>query len=551
MKIFTLKAVLFDFDGTLTKPGALDFSIIRKQLNCPPDTPVLEFIHQIKPLAQRDAARKQLDQFEMDAAIHSRPARGAEQMIARLKSQGLLLAILSRNRRQSIERALENFNTTRAADFDLILSRDDPISPKPSPDGVLRAAEVLNIDVVQVLMVGDFIFDIQAGSRAGAITVFLDNNPNAATVPVESDFTITELEALEKIVRLGIPLPAGKLPNDLLQSFLSKLDISDSAVIIKPGVGEDTAAIDVADEQVIVLKSDPITFATDSIGYYAVLVNANDIATSGAVPRWLLTTIMLPCGITPSRIYRIMSDLQTMCQRWDITLCGGHTEITDAVTRPVVSGMLTGTVDRKALIDKRSLRPGDRILLTKAVAVEGTAIIAREFAGRLTEKGMSETEIKTCQGFLARISILAEARVAAGIKGVSAMHDVTEGGLASAVTEISIAGGHQLEIDMDRIPVYSETEKICGLLDIDPMGLIGSGSLLICCRKDVCDQLEARIREAGITVTCIGKTLEAGQGVKAMQHNHKVPWPEFEADEITRLFQASAYNRTSAKGKSI
>jgi HAD superfamily hydrolase (TIGR01509 family) len=537
MKAFTVKAVLFDFDGTLTRPGALDFSVIRNDLNCPADTPVLEFITGIKPFAQQNAAREKLEQFEMEAAVRSRPARGAEQMIARLKSRGLPLAIISRNCRRSIERALDNFKTTRAADFDLIISRDDPISPKPSPDGILEAAQVLNVRPDEILVAGDFIFDIQAGYRAGAVTVFLDNNPENAAAPKESDFIITGLGELERLVRMGIPLPAGKLPNDLLKSFLAQLDINDPAVIIKPGVGEDTAAIDVADEQVLVLKSDPITFATDAIGHYAVLVNANDIATSGAVPRWFLTTIMVPCGITPSLICCIMSDLQTMCRRWNITLCGGHTEITDAVTRPVVSGMLAGTVARQSLIDKRNMRPGDRILLTKAIAVEGTAIIAREFAKRLSEKKMSETEIETCQGFLSRISIIDEARIAAGLKGVSAMHDVTEGGLASALTELGIAGGNKLEIDMDQIPVYPETEKICRLLGIDPMGLIGSGSLLICCRQNVCDRLEARIRDAGIQVTCIGKALEAGHGIVARQHHRRVAWPEFKVDEITRLFQ--------------
>ena len=150
---------------------------------------------------------------------------------------------------------------------------------------------------------------------------------------------------------------------------------------------------------------------------------------------------------------------------------------------------------------------------------------------------MSETEIETCRSFLSRISILTEARIAADLKGVSAMHDVTEGGLASALAETSIAGGHKLEIDMDRIPVYPETEKICRLMDIDPMGLIGSGSLLICCKQNVSDQLENLIRDAGIKVTCIGKVLEAGHGIKAMQQNCQVAWPEFKADEITRLFQ--------------
>ena len=386
-------------------------------------------------------------------------------------------------------------------------------------------------------MVGDFIFDMQAGRAAGALTAFLETGSNhKGRLSAESDFTLTNLAELHRIAASGIPLPAGKLPNDLLKVFLDGLDITDPAVIIRPGIGEDPAALDVAGEDVIVLKSDPITFATDSIGYYAVLINANDIATSGAVPRWLLTTLLLPCGITPSQVQRIMFDLQTMCRRWDITLCGGHTEITDAVTRPVVSGMLVGTIKRKALIDKRNMRPGDKILLTKGVAVEGTAIIAREFGHRLIKLGMSAAEIETGRNFLSRISILSEAGIAAATAGTSAMHDVTEGGLASAVRELGIAGGYKLAIFLDQIPVYPVTARIGRLLDIDPLGLIGSGSLLICCRETGCAELVTKIRAAGVAITCIGEVLEAGDGVLAEKNGQPVNWPDFKVDEITRLF---------------
>ena len=121
------------------------------------------------------------------------------------------------------------------------------------------------------------------------------------------------------LVRLGIPLPPGKLPNDLLREFLNQFVFDDPSILVNPGVGEDTAAINVESEEVLVLKSDPITFATDSIGQYAVLINANDIATSGARPRWLLTTLLFPCGITPSGIQHVFDELKETCRRWDIT----------------------------------------------------------------------------------------------------------------------------------------------------------------------------------------------------------------------------------------
>jgi hydrogenase maturation factor len=353
---------------------------------------------------------------------------------------------------------------------------------------------------------------------------------------IESDYTISNLAELKNIVRMGIPLPAGKFPNDLLKEMLEKFAFDDPSVLINPGVGEDTAAVNVEGEEVLILKSDPITFATDAIGHYAVLVNANDIATSGALPRWSLTTLLFPCGTTGSQICHVMYELKEVCSQWGITLCGGHTEITDAVTRPVVTGMLAGTVAKQNLIDKRNIRSGDRVLLTKGVAVEGTSIIGREFGTRLKELGMGETEIETCKGFLSHISILEEARIASSSDGTSAMHDVTEGGVATALEELSIAGRHRIRIHLDQIPILPETEKICRLLDIHPLGLIGSGSLLICCRQNAADSLIQNIQERGTEVTCIGEVTKQGSGIEAFTNGHPAEFPRFDVDEITRLF---------------
>ena len=535
-KGFCIKAVLFDFDGTLTKPGALDFPLIKQAIGCPDDIPILEYIESLKDSNPREKALSVLDRFEIEAATDSEPNSGAEELIPYLRSKGLRVGIISRNSYQSIERALKNFKTIGVSDFDLIISRDDPVKPKPSADGVLFAAEKLQLDVKQILVVGDYIFDIQAGHDAGAITVLLDNKPDSLAKQVESDFAISMLEELKQIVRMGLPLPQGKLPNDLLEDFLDQFPIDDPSVLIRPGVGEDIAAVKIDNEEVLVLKSDPITFATDSIGHYAVIINANDIATSGAVPRWFLSTLLFPYGITASEIWQVMNDLNSVCRHQGIALCGGHTEITDAVSRPVITGMLVGTIIKRNLIDKRNIRPGDSILLTKAVAVEGTAIIAREFRERLKGLDMPEAEIEKCSGFLSNISILKEAQIASRSEGISAMHDVTEGGLATALMELGVAGHHRIRVDMDSIPVFPETEKICRMLNIDPLGLIGSGSLLICCKKNFSENLITAIREAGIDVTCIGEVLEEGQGVDAVKQAKRVDWPTFEADEITRLF---------------
>ncbi len=534
--LYYIRAVLFDFDGTLTRPDLLDLTKVKEAIGCPQNEFVLEFIRKIPSASDREKAFAELNRFEMQAAQKARPNEGAEDLLQYLRLKDIRMGILTRNSTASTQRALRNFKKTSAGDFDLIITRDEPIRPKPSGDGILMAAERLNVPVSEVLMVGDFIIDIEAGTRAGAITTLLNNPRMPLPADTPCDFRIDHLREVKDIVRMGLPLPGGKLPNDLLHEFLHQFSFEDPSVLIKPGVGEDTAAVDVQRDEVLVLKSDPITIASEAIGNYAVLVNANDIATAGAAPRWFLSTLMFPVGTSAFTVQRVMAELCAVCRKWGITLCGGHTEITDAVSRPVVTGMMAGTIARSRLIQKQNIKTGDRILITKGVAVEGTAIIAREFGERLQQLGVAEGDITKCRRFLDHISVLKEAAIARDVEGVSAMHDVTEGGLATALEELSVAGGHRIRITMEQIPIYRETAKICGLLKLDPLGLIGSGSLIICCRQYSSDILQEQLTAEKIPVADIGEVREAGKGVEAVRNRQPSPWPAFEADEITRLF---------------
>ncbi len=341
---------------------------------------------------------------------------------------------------------------------------------------------------------------------------------------------------------MDTPLSCGKLPPEMLSDLLSEFVTDDDSFLVKPGIGEDTAAVFTPPEGVLVLKSDPITFATDRIGYYSVLINANDIATSGAVPRWFLVTLLLPPGTKGREIREIMGDLSSLCRRMGIILCGGHTEVTDSVNRPVVSGTLIGAVDERNLVRKTDISEGDAIILTKGVSVEGTSILCREFGGRLSELGMSPETVGRGKEFLSRISILEEARIAAESGAVTGMHDVTEGGLAGALSELSEAVGREFLIRMEEIPVYEETAEACSLLEIDPLGLIGSGSLIICCRRGTEGELRARIEAAGIDARIIGEvggrgTRAGGSGVRATRNGTRAEWPVFRVDELARLFE--------------
>lgn len=543
---YRIRAVLFDFDGTLTQPGSLDFPAIREALGCPPGGPILEFIEGVSDEKERARLKAVLDGFESRAAALAVPAEGAEEIVHGLRRAGVLVGIVSRNSRAAIELSMKNFLGLSLDDFHVVASRDVPGRPKPAPDVIHYALESLGVEAREALVVGDHPLDVQAGCAAGSLTALLvldgkapggDPAPGFCLPPVRPDFEIARLSDVDRIVRLGRPLPLGKFPNDLLHEYLEGVVTDDPALIIRPAVGEDVAAVDVSGEQVLVLKSDPITFATESIGEYVVLVNANDIATAGATPRWLIATALFPAGTTPSLVIHVLRDLSDACVRHGITLCGGHTEITEAVARPIVIGTMAGTVERVGLIDKRDMGPGDLILLTKAIAVEGTAIIAAELGERLVEQGMTLDEVGECRALLSRIGVLAEAAVARARDGVTAMHDVTEGGLATAVRELSTAGGHGIEVDLDAIPILPQTVRVCAVLGLEPLGLIGSGSLLISCREDGHQELLAAIRAAGIDVSRIGRVTAPGAGVEAVQRGVPVPWPAFDVDEVARLFE--------------
>ncbi len=537
-----IRAVLFDFDGTLTVPGSLDFHKIRETIGCPEGVPVLEFIHgMVEPVCRLQALRT-LDAFEADAARESIPNEGAEELLEWLVGRGLKAGIISRNSRAAIESALRSFGRFRASDFAVILSRDDPFPPKPSPDGILAAASMMAIAPDELLVVGDYVFDIEAGRRAGALTAFLTNRRSSSPSAIAPDFTLGRLEDLKKILDFHAPLPPGKLPNEWLGSFLARFAPAKSALLIPPRVGEDAAAIALSGEEVLVLKTDPITFASDACGRYAVTVNVNDIAAIGARAQWLLVTLLFPVGVNAAQIELVMKELYEKACAEGLLICGGHTEITDAVTRPVVTVQVAGTAAKENLILKERIEEGDLVLLTKRLAVEGTSLIARELAGRLHDLGLDERIIDRSRSFLVDpgISVVAEAQIAAGVRGVSAMHDVTEGGLSTALYELSSAGGHRIRVHKDRIPIYQETESLCRLLGLDPLGLIGSGSLLIACRVEAAQKLISALQEAGIETTCLGEVRDRGIGIDAVDADGSATqWPRFAVDEIARLLAKS------------
>jgi hydrogenase maturation factor len=332
--------------------------------------------------------------------------------------------------------------------------------------------------------------------------------------------------------------PLGKLPADHLAGLLNAYQANDPRLILGGQVGEDAAIIDMGDRY-LAAKSDPITFATDKIGWYAVNVNANDIACMGATPKWFLATILLPEEkTTPDLAKTLFEQIANACQQLDITLAGGHTEITYGLDRPIVVGHMLGEVAKDRLVLTGGARPGDDLLLTKSIAIEATAIIAAERRDLLQET-IPPAELDRLANFLHNpgISVLPEARLAVETGGVHAMHDPTEGGIVTGLWEMAQAAHVGLEIFADDLPINPDCQMLCQRFGLNPLGIIASGSLLIAVSAETTQSLCDSLRRNNIRATVIGRVREAAFGVQLVGAQGNRPLPTFERDEIARLFE--------------
>ncbi len=333
------------------------------------------------------------------------------------------------------------------------------------------------------------------------------------------------------------PYSLGKLPAEHLAHLLSHIPQNNPRLIMGGQVGQDAAVIDIG-ERYLVAKTDPITFATDQIGWYAVQVNANDIACTGATPLWFLATLLLPEGkTTPALVDQLFSQITTACADLNITLVGGHTEITYGLDRPIVIGQMLGEVDKDKLVLTQNAQPSDDLILTKQIAVEATAIMATEKRDQLL-KIYDDQTLDRLANYLHEpsISVLPEAQIVMQVGGVHAMHDPTEGGVATGLHELAEAAQAGLEIFADTLPFDPACQALCQHFGLNPLGVIASGSLLLAIAPSHTSQLIQRLNEATIRATVIGRVQPASFGIQFVSGERLTPLPRFEQDEITHLF---------------
>jgi hydrogenase maturation factor len=337
----------------------------------------------------------------------------------------------------------------------------------------------------------------------------------------------------EPVVQTTRPLRAGKIPADLLARLLAGLPPAPPELLLGPRVGEDACAIEIPGG-VLIAAADPITLSSEDLGRSAVIVNANDVAVTGGRPRWFLAVTLVPPGTDESVVAGLFTAVQAACTEIGALFVGGHTEVTPVVTRPVVVGQMLGLAETGGLMATGAVVPGNVVVQVGPAPIEGAALLAREANGRLG--GLEASALADAQAALERPGIsVVEPALLAGRLGAIALHDPTEGGLATGLHELAHASGVRLRVDAAAVLWFEAGLAVCRELGADPWATLASGTLLAAFPEERVAAALAAFGEAGYSVASIA-TAEPGSGVD--DGTRPIPWPD--RDEVDRVLLALA-----------
>jgi len=333
------------------------------------------------------------------------------------------------------------------------------------------------------------------------------------------------------------PFRTGKIPTEaLVRNVFRYRGARDRSVILGSSVGEDAALVSLR-KDVLVLTTDPVTGTASDIGWLAVHVNANDVACRGAKPRWFLCDLLLPERSSAALVDTIMKQIDGAARGIGVAVVGGHTEVTPGLKRPIVVGYMVGVVSENRFVTSHAAHPGDQIIMTKTGGIEGTAVLATDFAYRLRRK-IGVRSLRRAKNLRGLISVVKDALIAVDAGGVRAMHDPTEGGLLQGVWELAEASKVGLIIFESRIAIRPETRQVCSALQVDPLRLMSSGCLLIVADKRKSNGILRKLRKHGIPANVIGAVTARNEGRKLVKVDGAVKEIRpSERDELYRIIE--------------
>ncbi|CCU80282.1 Thiamine-monophosphate kinase [Halanaerobium saccharolyticum subsp. saccharolyticum DSM 6643] len=324
----------------------------------------------------------------------------------------------------------------------------------------------------------------------------------------------------------------GKLAGDNLKKvILDKIEHFRSDVIVPAGVGEDSAVVDLGD-YLLVVSSDPITGAEKNAGFIAVNVSCNDIAAAGAEPFGIQVVLLLPPSLGEEHAELLMDEIVETAKSMEIEVLGGHTEITDLIQKPMITVTALGKAKKEELTSSSAAEIGDDLYISKGIGIEGSYILANDYQDYLIDKGVSQESIDKASGYLDLLSVIPESRIARK-NGVKAMHDVTEGGVYGAIEEMAAASGLGYVIEADNFKIKAEVKDICNKLNIDPAGLISSGSMLMAVAPDI--DLESVFSKNNIELIKVGRLIENGSYIEKNGEKEEFSLPD--EDELWKFIK--------------
>jgi hydrogenase expression/formation protein HypE len=331
----------------------------------------------------------------------------------------------------------------------------------------------------------------------------------------------------------------GKVPPSFLsQIVFRRTGARNRGLLLGPALGEDAAIVRIRGK-LLVLTTDPITGAQENVGYLSVHVNANDVATRGGKPVWFLCCLLLPEGSGAGVLEQIMTQVDKAAREISVTVAGGHSEITPGLHRPIIVGSMIGEIQSGRYVSTAGAKPGDELVLTKTVGLEGTAILAYDLQERLM-RSLGNGIIQRSKRFSRRISVVKDAMIAMRLGGVHAMHDPTEGGIICGLWEIGEASRTGMVVEESKIAIAPETESVCNVLGLDPLRMLSSGSLLIAARPGKAERIVKSLRRSGIAASVIGEVTKPKKGrIFVRRDGTRVKLEPPARDELYRVLNES------------
>lgn len=332
----------------------------------------------------------------------------------------------------------------------------------------------------------------------------------------------------------------GKLPEPVLvRSVLRQVKHRRDEVMMGPAVGQDCAVLALKEDEAFVMSTDPITGTVKDIGSHSIHITANDLAASGAEPVAVMLTVMLPPEVEEPALRTMMEDVERVCRELQIEVIGGHTEITDVVKQPLISVTGVGKIKKDKMILTSGMKEGQDIIVTKWIGLEGTTIIAKEKEEEL-RKIFSQSFIQTAKDFDRYLSVVPESRIAMEY-GVSAMHDITEGGVFGALWEMAEGAGVGLDVDLKRIPIRQETVELCECFGLNPYILMSSGSMMIA--ADHGEGLVRALEKAGIHAVIVGQAVSGNDRI--LRNGEEIRYLDRpQSDELYKIYQTGGDSPT-------